>query len=209
MLSSTQFNNLCREKLDLYFKKVIFLVLLAAPKRINEFRAISISKSILTDHEARLTTHAGFMKKNATATFNPVTLPVPAYPSNNTLCPIYNLNQYCQITEQICQNKNIQRPDQLFIKENGLPFTTHQLRSAVREIIIRADPLAPKESHTFHNVRKLASTLLDYRGFSLQQIMEKMEWKSSQTYLTYYCQLGLVEKNFRSCIIAGVTLPST
>ena len=209
MLSSSQFKALCVKNPSLYFKKVIFLVLLASPKRITEFKSISLSKSTITLDKIILRTHAKFIKKNATAFFNPTELPIPSYPNNTDICPVYNLNKYLEITQKISQNTDSLRPDQLFIKENGLPFTTHQLRSSIREIIIRADPLAPKESSTFHNVRKVASTLLDYRGFSYQQIMDSMQWKNSQTYLTYYCQLGLIEQNKRGCIIAGKVIPST
>ena len=209
MLSSHQFKALCNKNPSLYFKKVIFLVLLASPKRINEFKAISLSKSSILSDKIILRTHAKFIKKNATALYNPSELPIPSYPMNSDICPVQNLKKYLEITQKICLNTETLRPDQLFIKENGLPFTTHQLRSSIREIIIRADPLAPKESSTFHNVRKVASTLLDYRGFSYQQIMDSMQWKNSQTYLTYYCQLGLIEQNQKGCIIAGKVIPST
>ena len=209
MFTSTQFKNLCKKNTNIYFKKVIFLILLASPRRISEFQALSLTNSSIDHNEVILRTHSKFIKKNASATFNPLDIKIPSHSENLDICPVHNLHQYLQITEKICLNKNISRPDQIFIKEDTRPFTTHQLRSSVREIIIRADPLAPKQSSTFHSVRKIASTLLDYRGYSLAEIMESMQWHSSQTYLKYYCQLGLVNPTSKSCIIAGRKLPST
>ena len=113
------------------------------------------------------------------------------------------------MTGQICLEKNTPRPDQLFIKEDATPFTTHQLRQSVTDIIFRADSLASPASTSFHSVWKVSSTQLDYRGFSLNQIMNKMKWKSSQTYLKYYCKPGLIEPSSQGGIIAGSKLPST
>ena len=173
MFNSIQFKTLCERDPKLFFKKVLFLVLLASSKRINEFKAISISKSFIEGEEITLRTHPKFIKKNADALFNPEEISFLSFPENKEICPVYNLKMYLDITDRICAEKNIVRPDQLFIKEGETPFTTHQLRSSVREIIIRTDPLAPRPSTSFHSVRKATSTLLDYRGFNINQILNK------------------------------------
>ena len=156
-----------------------------------------------------LRTHPKFVKKNATASFNPTDLPIPHYSDNKEICPIFNLQKYLEKIDDICTNKNLNRPDQLFIQSDLKPFTTHQLRASVREIIFRADPLSNQRNPTFHSVRKIAATMLDYRGFSLEHILNSMQWKSSNTYLKYYCQIGLVPQTNKGCVIAGNVLPST
>ena len=209
MLSSPQFNSLCHQSHSLFFKKVLFLTLLASPKRIAEFHALSLSKSSFRESSIILRPHDKFIKKNATAIFNPEDIIIPKFAENKIICPVYNLQQYLEITSSICEERRVPRPDQLFIKDDTRPFTIHQLRSSIKEIIIRADPLSPKETSNFHSVRKIASTMLDYRGYSLQDIFKSMQWRSSQTYLKYYCQLGLVDPSTRGCVIAGKSLPST
>ena len=209
MLTSSQFRKLCNKDHSIFFKKVMFLILLASPKRISEFHALSLSKSTILESEVILRTHVKFIKKNASAFFNPQDITIPEFPENKELCPVFNLKKYLNITSTICEQKEVTRPDQLFIKEDASPYTLHQLRSSIREIIIRADPLVLKKNSSFHSVRKVASTILDYRGFSLQQIINSMQWKSSQTYTKYYCQIGLVDKASSGCIVAGKVLPST
>ena len=209
MFKHSTFQNQCDNDLTLFFNKVIFLTLLAAPKRISEFQALSLSKSTFSEETITLRPHLKFDPKNATATFSPKDVKVPRNPDDKHLCPVFNLNKYLQITSKLCQENNGTRPDQLFIKENTLPFTTHQLRASVRDIISRGDSLAPKEASTFHSFRKVTSTLLDHRGFTLSDILESMQWRSSQTYLRYYCQLDSVQPVSQSCIIAGNHIPST
>lgn len=209
MFQSKQFNSLCSVKPDLYFKKVLFLTILAVPRRIEEIKAISISRSTFKESEMILRPHAKFIKKNASATFNPQEIKIPKFTENPAICPIYNLQQYLEITNKICSNKNQVRPDQLFIKSDSSPFSTHQLRSSIREIIFRADPFSNKSTSTPHSIRKTAATILDYRGFTLRDIMNQMQWRSSETYMKYYCQIGLVPNTSRSCVIAGNIIPST
>ena len=209
MLASTQFNSLCSSDHSLLFKKVIFLTALASPRRISEFQAFSISKSNFKNSEIILRTHSKFVKKNASATFSPSDIKIPSFPENNLLCPVYNLLKYLQITNSLCQKNNSVRPDQLFINTEGAPITKHQLRASIRNIIARADPFSLTHSTSFHSIRHVASTMLDYRGFTTSQILEQMQWKSSDTYHKYYCKLGWIEESPRGCIVAGKHIPST
>ena len=192
-----------------FFNKVLFLILLASPKRISEFQATSISKSYLQIDKAILRTHDKFIKKNATNSFNPPDISIPSFPEDENICPIANLNKYIEITARICEEKRIPRPDQLFIKEDTTPYTLHQLRSSIKDIIIRSEPASIVKNTSFHSMRKVASTTLDYRGYTLQQIISSMQWRSQNTYTKYYCKLGLVRRSTRGCVVAGRHLPST
>ena len=209
MFNSSQFNNLCKTDYSLFFNKTIFLTVLANPRRVSEFQAFSLSKSDFNNSEITLRTHDKFIKKNASANYSPKDIKIPEFTENKLICPVHTLNKYLEITDALCENNNIHRPDQLFITTKGSPITKHQLRASIRNIIARADPFSLNQSTSFHSVRHVASTMLDYRGFTTSQILEQMQWKSQETYFKYYCKLGLIEKSSSGCIIAGKSIPST
>ena len=112
------------------------------------------------------------------------------------------MRKYLEITEALYQDYNISRPDQLFINMDGSPITKHQPRAPKRNIIVRADPFSLNHSTSFHSVRHVASTMIDNKDFTTRQILQQMQWKFQEIYYKYYCQLSLIEKSSRGCIIA-------
>ena len=85
----SQFNKLCNNDINLFLKKVIFLVLLTNLRRIPEFQAFSITKSIITANKSILKPHDKFIKKNSSAKFCPKDICIPSFPDNKLLCPKY------------------------------------------------------------------------------------------------------------------------
>ena len=128
--------------------------------------------------EITLWTHNKFVKKNATTTNSPLDFKILEFSENKLICPRHNLRKYLEITDTLCQDINISRPHQLFIYMDCSPITKYQLRAFIRNIVARADPFSLNQFTSFHNVRHVASTMLDDRGFTIRQILEQMQWKS-------------------------------
>ena len=106
--------------------------MLANLKRVSEFQAFILSKSDFKYPEIILRTHNKFVKKNATATYSPTDVKTAEFSENMLFCPVHNLRKYLEITDTLCQDNNICRPDQLFINMDGSPITKHQLRASIK-----------------------------------------------------------------------------
>ena len=139
ILTSSYFNKLCEADYSLYFKKIIFLKVLPNSRRVSEFQPFSLSKLNFKYSEK---THNKFVKKNATATYSPIDVNIPEFSENKLICPLNNLRKYLEITDALCQDNKIIRPNQLFINMDGFPITKHQLRAFIRNNIARANPFS-------------------------------------------------------------------
>ena len=176
--------------MDYIFKKTLFIVFLACPYRISEFNAISLSNSSFSSLHALLRSHIAFRSKNQTDSFSPSPIVIQNFPEEPSICPVSLLNKYINLTKALCRDKNIDRPDRLWINTSLKPASLFTLRNWVKEIIFLADPNADPTIRV-HSIRsQVASHLLAY-GFSVKEIMASMNWKSSSTFTKYYARLGI------------------
>ena len=188
---------------DLFIcKKAFFLCLLADPRRISEVCALTLSKSSFCSDSVILRSHSGFTPKNATASFCPQEIVIPSFAENPSLCPVLNLSKYLKLTESIAIKLNKHRPDFLWVDLNLKPVTQKTCRQWFRDVIFLADPSASIKNMKFHSVRGSVASALDFKGCSVKQILQLMNWKSESTYKQFYAKLNL-QANVKA-VIGGV-----
>ena len=189
------------KELDFIIKKSLFLTILANPLRISEFQAITISKCNFNTNHIILRPHQKFISKNQTNNFVPSDIIIPAFSECKKLCPVFNLNLYLKIKENICKEKGISRPDQLWIGSDGRILSKQKIRSMFRSIILAADPCANFSSCSFHSIRGIVASALDYRNIQINEILKRMNWNSTSTFQKYYAKMKLSNKI--SAVLAG------
>lgn len=182
----------CREsqELDFVFKKTLFIVFIACPYRISEFRAISLSASSFSSLHALLKPHLLFQSKNQTDSFIPQPIVIQNFPDDPSICPVTLLNAYINLTGSLCQDKNVNRPDQLWLNSNLKPLSLNLMRKWVKDIIFMADPNAVS-SVKVHSIRSQVASHLLASGVSVKEIVAAMNWRSSSTFTKFYARLGI------------------
>ena len=183
------------------FKKTLFVWFLACPYRIQEFRSISLSASNISSHHVLLRPHPKFSSKNQTDVFNPTPIVVQEFPEIPQICPVRLLHNYISITKRLCEEKNIPRPDQLWLSSHLKPISQDVIRKWVRDIIFLGDPNASLQGSHVHSIRGQVSTSLLAAGVSVKEILASMNWKSHSTFFRYYAILG-VQSSVRA-VLAG------
>ena len=192
-----------RQDVDLVFKKCFFLVLLANPKRISEFKAFVISKIVFfDDNSIILKPHSKFLSKNHTNKFCPKNISIPQFPQDLSICPVRHLKMYLSLTKRICSHLKIKRPECLWIDSKGKPLNLHKMRSWFRDIVLHADPQATVKSTNFHSIRGVAASALEFKGASISEIAQQMQWSNESTFINFYSKLQL--KAYRPAVIAGI-----
>ena len=187
---------------SLYFKKCFFLVLLASPRRINEFKALVVSRIVhCADGSLVLRPHSHFIKKNHSDKFYPQDVPIPSFPEMPEICPVEHMKNYLQLTSDIFQHKRKRRPDSIWLDINGKPLNLSKMRSWFRQIVLSGDTEASRETTTFHSIRAVAASALEYRNLSIAEICKGMQWSSTSTYTEFYSKLHLESES--PAIIAG------
>ena len=191
-----------REESDWEFicKKTLFLTFLACPYRIAEFRSISLSQSVFSPLHVILKPHLTFQSKNQTDSFNPDPIIIQAYEEDLDICPVRLLTAYVNITQAKCNEKNLPRPDQLWLNKNLKPMSTFVMRKWVKEIIWIGDPNA-YEDIKVHSVRAQVASHLMASGFSVREILISMNWRSASTFARFYARLGI--KTAVKAVLAG------
>ena len=196
MLQDRQDNDL-----SFVFKKTLFIVFLACPYRVEEFKSISVSSSSFSPHHISLRTHPLFSSKNQTDTFTPSPIVIQEFEENPTICPVALLNAYMNLTKAMCADRGLARPDQLWIGLNGKPLNKNVIRKWVRDIIFLGDPNAKANGSNVHSIRAQVATHLYAAGVSVKEIITAMNWKSSSTFTRYYSKLGI--KSAVQAVLAG------
>ena len=185
-------------------QKAFFLVLLAAPKRIAEFQSLTISKSTVGEDFIILRPHQKFIKKNHSSNFVPRDLKIPCFKECSSICPVKNLKNYLRISDNLCKENNVHRPDNLWIDSKGKPLSLLKMRSWFRSIIFKSDPSCSIKETIFHSVRGQVASSLDCRGIPLNIIISQMQWKSSSTFQKYYSKLNV--KSHCPAILASLSV---
>ena len=183
------------------FKKTMFVSFLACPYRINEFRSISLSTSTFSTHHVLLKTHPSFCSKNQTDNFNPTPIVIQAFDDNPQICPVRLINNYIKYTTELCSQKNITRPDALWLSTHLKPISLELIRRWVRDIIFLGDPRATISGTHTHSVRGQVATSLLAAGATVKEIVAAMNWKSDSTFFRYYALLG-IQSSVRA-VLAG------
>ena len=140
------------------FSKRLFVSFLACLYRIAEFRAISISMSSFSPHHILLKTHPSFFSKTQTDDFFPSPIIIPAFPELPLICPVSLINKYLLLTERLCAEKGVSRPDHLWLSTNLKPISTYLIRKWVRDVIFLGDPLATNQGTHVHSIRAHVAT---------------------------------------------------
>ena len=186
MIQNTENN-----ELSFVFKKTLFIVFIACPYRINEFRSISVSSSSFSAHHSFLRTHPLFSSKNQTDSFTPHPIVIQEYADSPAICPVSLLNIYLNLTKALCSDKGIDRPDQLWLGVNCKPLSSTMIRKWVREIIFMGDPNAKTKGSNPHSIRAQVASHLYAAGVSVKEILTTMNWQSTSTFTRYYAKLGI------------------
>ena len=130
----------------------------------------------------------GFVCKNENSSFcikDVEILPLKAVPN---MCPVKGLLMYLRDCKSVCLERNIIRPDRLWIDEKGKVLTKSKLRKWIRDIIMMFNPSIHIKSARFHSMRHQAASQLDLGGFSIDDIKTKMGWSGNSTFMKYYAQ---------------------
>lgn len=183
------------------FKKTMFIAFLACPYRISEFQAISMSTSTFSSHHILLKTHPAYCSKNQTDVFNPSPIVIQAFEDMPQICPVKLINNYIALTSNLCKQKNIPRPDSLWLSTHLKPISQELIRKWVREIIFLGDPRATVIGTHVHSIRGQVATGLLAAGASVKEILAAMNWKSDSTFYRYYAVLG-IQSSVRA-VLAG------
>ena len=139
LFQSSEFKNKCLSDVHLSLIKDFFLILMACPKRISEFKALTIQEIIFhSDDSVTLVPHNKFIKKNHTDKFKPKDISFPSLRANLDLCPVRALKHYIHFTNRLCIIKGISRPHQLWINKNLKPASLNCMRNWVRSIIFNS-----------------------------------------------------------------------
>ena len=86
-----------------------------------------------------------------------------------------------RLLRNICSEKGISRPDQLWILVHGRPLSKVMIRPHFRTIILSSDPSASFSWTKFHSVHGIFASSLNYRGIKIEDILKHMNWKSTST----------------------------
>ena len=196
MLTLREDNNLAYT-----FKKTMFIAFLACPYRINEFRSISLSTSTFSSHHVLLKTHPSFCSKTQTDSFNPSPIIIQEFEDSPQICPVRLINNYISLTTELCRQRNIPRPDTLWLSTHLKPISLELIRKWVREIIFLGDPRATISGTHVHSIRGQVATSLLAAGATVKEILAAMNWKSDSTFFRYYAVLG-IQSSVRA-VLAG------
>ena len=112
-LNSTKDNSI-----SLLVQKTLFLVALACPLRANQFNQLCISRSTFSPETIVLRNHPSFMAKNQRNNFTPIEISFKRHPTRPKICPVRQLNFYLDYTNKICNERNIDRKDHIWLDEN-------------------------------------------------------------------------------------------
>ena len=192
-----------REDLDIpyVFKKSMFIIFLACPYRIEEFRSISLSSSSFSPHHVLLRTHPRFCSKTQTDRFSPTPIVIQEFPEVPQICPVRILNNYISLTSRLCEQRGVDRPDNLWLSTHLKPISQDLIRKWVREIIFLGDPRASITGSHVHSIRGQVATRLLASGATVKEILAAMNWRSESTFFRYYAILG-VQSSVRA-VLAG------
>ena len=199
-LTSANFVKLAESDNSWLIKKYLFLVAIAASRRISEFQALSLNETYFnSDGSVNLNPHNKFLAKNHTHNFKPKPIPIPPL-TRNDICPVQALRNYINLSHNICEKLSITRSERLWIDIKGKPLTKNHIRHYFRSVILQADPNARLEDTKFHSARKVASSQV-YRHFDIDSVMSSLCWKSSSTFFKHYQKFGL--KTSSPAVVAG------
>ena len=202
MFKSREFKCLCIQNIEYSLLKDFFLILMACPKRISEFQALTIPEiKFFKDGSVILAPHPKFIRKNENFHFKPKDFKI--YPLNEDpeVCPVRALKHYIFNTRRLCKIHKVTRPVNLWINKKLKPASKANLRVWLRSIIFKADNSASTENTKFHSVRGLAASLL-YKNYTIETVIKRMQWKSSNTFFKHYAKLGVWPRSLVS--IAGL-----
>ena len=104
-------------------------------------------------HHILLKTHPSFFSKTQTDDFFPSPIIIPAFPELPLICPVSLINKYLLLTERLCAEKGVSRPDHLWLSTNLKPISTYLIRKWVRDVIFLGDPLATNQGTHAHSIR--------------------------------------------------------
>ena len=177
--------------LDYVFKKTLFIVFIACPYRISEFKAISISSSSFSSHHALLKPHILFCSKNQTDDFCPLPIVLQEFSEDSRICPVTLINSYLALTSAMCRDRKVIRPDQLWLGVNLKPLSVNVLSNWIKEVIFLADPNAGLSNFNVHSIRSQVASHLMANNVSVKEIIAAMNWRSSSTFALFYARLGI------------------
>ena len=189
------------QSVDYLFKKILFIAFIACPYRLSEFKAISIATSSFSPQHIVLRPHPLFSSKNQTDTFTPSPIIIQECPEIPEICPVRLINTYINLTRALCADKNVPRPDQLWLNVNLKPLTSNIMRRWIREIIFLGDPRATAIGTHVHSVRSQVASHLLAAGTPIKEIISSMSWQSASTFSRYYARLGI--KSAVKAVLAG------
>ena len=206
-LESNEFKIKCDNDIWLTLKKDLFLIFIAAPKRLSEFMDFRLSGiKFNNDNSVTLRPHRDFISKNHSYDYCPENFKIIQFEENSELCPVNSLRHYIKITKQLCVKVNKIRVDNLWLNKNLDKASKDTVRSWIKTIILLGDQEASKKITNFHSIRGIAASIL-YKNFNLKTVMEKMDWKSSSTFLRYYYKSGVQIPS--KGVIAGCKIRNT
>ena len=179
------------QDLEYIFKKTLFVLFIACPYRVAEFKAISLASSSLSPHHVLLKTHLLFCSKNQSDSFCPLPIVVQKFEEDPRICPVTLINNYVRCTEALCRDRNVLRPDQLWIGVNLRPLSVNTISKWVKDIIFLADPSAGTFRFGVHSIRSQVASHLLARNVPIKEIIAAMNWRSSSTFTRFYARLGI------------------
>lgn len=161
-------------------RKVVTLLAITTLLRCTDIASIQASSIITSDTEAsfvlgkpRKTQHAGPLTK----------ITVPAWPRNQTICPVACLKAYISSTSHIRDTSNA---DNLFISTNK-PFRAVGSSTIARWIKIQLQE-AGIDTTIFnaHSSRGAAASKAASKGIPINSILKQGQWANESTFAKFY-----------------------
>ena len=180
--------------------KTVFLTALATGLRRSELHALS--RSSISHHPQgewiQLRTRVGFIAKTqlfrSSEPFRPIRIPaltniLTPDDDDRRLCPVRMLNTYLRRTSQLVPPKH----DQLFIsfkegQSNNISLST--ISNWVTKTVKTAYSVAGTKNYPSnikaHDVRAMSASLAVLRNVAMKDILESAQWKSKNTFISFY-----------------------
>ena len=188
--------------LELWTKKVVFLLAVTSAARVSELQALDIRPELtkVRDNSAILRLNPAFMcKVPSEANLNREIVLQAFYPDFdtesedqvfcNSLCPVRALRIYLEKTSRLRLKDHFQLLVQFSQRFLGQPATLQHISKWVVEVINMAYAhygKDPPDHVTAHSTRAIATSMATLGGASIQDICKAATWSSSHVFVKHY-----------------------
>ena len=190
-LRSSVFEPLANASLRDLTRKTLFLVALAAAKRVGELQALSRLVSFSSSSAGLMYVPEFVAKTEAAVRPLPRTFEVKSLgdfaaglPEELLLCPVRSLSAYVTRMFQF-----VNRPRRLFLSPRcpSRAMSKNGILYLLREVIVQSGASSQSEqAPRAHSIRDIATSSTFFRNWSLRSVLEAAFWRSNSVFTSFY-----------------------